>query len=95
MADVTFRIDYTVHVWEESRTFVAHAMPLDIMSHGDTPEEARHAVDEAVSLFFNTAQDMGTLHDVLEESGYTYDGSKWMSPSPVSVERHSLSISES
>jgi len=50
--------------------YVAHAMPLDVMSAGSTPDETRTALDEAVHLFLMTAIDMGTLDDILRESGY-------------------------
>jgi len=33
-------IEYTVQIWKEGNQFVAHAMPLDVMSSGRTPEEA-------------------------------------------------------
>ena len=58
-------IDFTVHIWKEGDQFVAHAMPLDVASSGQTPEEARKALDEAVRLFLATAGDMGTLEEVL------------------------------
>lgn len=63
-------IEYTVQIWKEGNQFVAHAMPLDVMSSGRTPEEARKALDEAVHLFLVTAADMGTLDEILEEAGY-------------------------
>lgn len=63
-------IEYTVQIWRESNQFVAHAMPLDVMSSGRTPEEARTALDEAVHLFLVTAADMGTLDEILDEAGY-------------------------
>ena len=52
-----------------ARQFVAHAMPLDVMSAGVSPEAAREALDEAVRLFLLTAQDHGTLPEVLAEGG--------------------------
>ena len=63
-------IEYTVHIWEEGGQYVAHAMPLDVMSSGGTPEEARKALDEAVHVFLVTAADIGTLKEILEEAGY-------------------------
>ncbi len=69
-------IEYTVHIWKEGYQFVAHAMPLDIASSGQTPEEARKALDEAVHLFLVTAADMGTLEEVLQEAGYELQASQ-------------------
>jgi predicted RNase H-like HicB family nuclease len=64
-------IDYSVQIWREAEQYVAHAMPLDVMSAGATPEDARRALDEAVGLFLKTAADMGTFEQVLEEAGRT------------------------
>ena len=62
-------IDLTINIWEEGNQFVAHALPLDVMSSGSTPEAARHAVDEAIRCFLISAADHGTLEQVLEECG--------------------------
>ena len=67
------KISYTVQIWQEDGQYVAHAMPLDVASCGATAEEARRAVDEAVSLFLSTAAEHGTLGEVLEDAGYRYD----------------------
>ena len=62
-------IEYIIQLWQEGGTFIAHAMPLDVMSAGNTPEEARKALDEAVQLFLLTAADTGALQEILEECG--------------------------
>jgi len=64
------RIDYTVQIWREGGQYIAHAMPLDVASAGETPEGARQAVDEAVRLFLATAAEHGSLEEVLEDAGY-------------------------
>ena len=76
----TRNVDYTVQIWKEESQFIAHAMPLDVMSSGPTPEDARKAVDEAVGVFLRTAADQGTLDDVLRETGYILRDGNWMSP---------------
>ena len=68
------QIEYTVQVWQEGKQFVAHAMPLDVMSCGPTPERASQALKEAVELYLVTASDAGTLAEVLEEAGYEPQG---------------------
>ena len=85
----TKNIEYTVQIWKEGDQFVAHAMPLDVMSSGKTPEEARTALDEAVHLFLITAMDIGTLEEVLQELGYEFKEEMWVSPSWIAVEKHS------
>ena len=80
-------VDYTVQIWKEGHHYVAHAMPLDVMSAGLTPDEARKALDEAVHLFLMTAVDMGTLDDLLQEAGYELREGNWVSPTWVAIER--------
>ena len=86
------KIDYTVQIWREGGQFVAHAMPLDVASSGATPQAARAALDEAVALFIKTAGGRGTLNEVLEDSGYEFDGSTWRSPDWVCIEKHSAPL---
>ncbi|MEW5941560.1 MAG: hypothetical protein AB1750_17990 [Chloroflexota bacterium] len=86
-------IDYMVQIWQEGEQFIAHAMPLDIMSAGATVQQAREALQEAVELFFATASDMGTLNDILEEAGYQYHEGEWISPAWIAVEKHSAMAS--
>ena len=63
-------IGTTIRIWREDDQFIAHAMPIDVMSCGPTPEAARQAVEEAVRLFLRTAEEAGTLAEVLKECGY-------------------------
>jgi hypothetical protein len=85
-------IEYMVHIWQETRQYIAHAMPLDVISAGLSPEEARKTLDEAVHLFLITAADMRTLEDVLQESGYEFSQGGWVCPSWVAIERHSTVV---
>ena len=85
-------IEYTIQIWKEDKQFVAHAMPLDVMSSGQTPDGARVALYEAVDLFLDTAAGMGTLDEILQETGYQYRQRNWISPAWVAVERHSTPV---
>ena len=85
-------VEYTAQIWQEGDQFVAHAMPLDVMSAGRTPDEARKALDEAVHLFLVTAADMGTLDDVLQETGYELRNGIWAAPAWIAIERHSTMV---
>jgi hypothetical protein len=67
-------------------------MPLDVASSGETPEAARAALDEAVKLFIKTAEQQGTLTEVLEDAGYEHDGGTWRSPDWIGVEKHSAPL---
>ncbi len=85
-------IEYTVQIWKEGNQYVAHAMPLDVMSSGMTPEEARTALDEAVHLFLDTASERGALQDVLEDAGDELIRGIWQSPSWIAIEKHSMAV---
>lgn len=82
-------LEYTVQIWKEGDQFIAHAMPLDVMSSGPTVDAAREALGEAVDLFLETAAEVGTLEEVLQECGFDLQEGHWVSPSWVSVEKHS------
>ena len=67
MATCAPSIEYTVQVWQEGDAFIAHAMPLDVISAGETPEKARLALDEAVRLFLKVTTDMSTATEALRQ----------------------------
>ena len=86
-------IDYTVNIWREDEQFIAHAMPLDVASSGQTPDDARRALDEAVRGFLATCADMGTLRHVLEDAGYRLnEADVWQSPQWIAVERREAAL---
>jgi predicted RNase H-like HicB family nuclease len=46
----------TANIWREQGGYVSHCPDLDIASQGDTVEEARANLQEAVDLFFESAE---------------------------------------
>ena len=70
-------IEYTVNIWKEGNQYIAHAMPLDIVSSGPSPEDAKDALNEAVHLFLETLHETGTLEEVLNECGYEIRENEW------------------
>lgn len=77
---MTLRIQHLVQVWEEEGVYVARAVPLDVMSCAENPDDARRNLAEAVELFLKTASAEGTLEEVLAECGYVRDGEDWRAP---------------
>jgi predicted RNase H-like HicB family nuclease len=71
---------FTVRIFKEGPTFVAHVPELDISSCGDTETAARNNIREAVSGFVETAQQMGTLKGILEEAGYRFENGHGYEP---------------
>jgi predicted RNase H-like HicB family nuclease len=72
--------------FEEGDVIVAHCVPLDVSSCGQDMEEARRNVREAIELFLETCEDIGTLNEVLEESGFVRDGERWIPPAVLQVD---------
>ena len=73
--------------YAETATFVAHVPELDVWTCGDTAEDARRNVRDAVRGFLETADQLGTLSDILQEAGYRRDGDGWRPPEFVSFDR--------
>ena len=83
---------FTVHIFKEGNTFVAYAPELDLSSCGDTADEARKNICDAVRGFLETSEEMGTLNEILEEAGYRHEGENWMPPEFISLDRMTLSL---
>ena len=62
-------IQFTTQIFKEGRTFVAHTPELDVSSCGGTKEKALSNLKEAVMLFLEEAEKMGTLNRILGEAG--------------------------
>lgn len=49
--------------------YSALCVEIGVASQGETVEEARENLKEAVELYLETAEELGTLDNVLEEAG--------------------------
>lgn len=70
--------------------YVAHTSQLDISSCGGTKEKAVKNLKEAVRLFLEEAERMGTLTRILEEAGYSRRRAKLEGPKFVSLQQVSI-----
>ncbi|MDQ1318656.1 MAG: hypothetical protein QG588_2318 [Candidatus Poribacteria bacterium] len=78
-------------IWKEGNVYVSYCPRLDVSSCGDTIEDARKMLREAVRLFLEVAEKKGTLQEILEESGYHLENNqKWEPPRLVSTELTSI-----
>lgn len=68
MAPINLQIP--VFMFKEGNTFVAYTPALDLSSCGSTLEEAQNNFKDAVSLFLNELEEMGTLDKVLVKLGW-------------------------
>ena len=85
-------IQFTTRIFKEGRTFVAHALELDVSSCGGTKDRAVKNLKEAVRLFLEEAEKMGTLDRILEESGYSKNRRQITPPKFISVQRMSMPL---
>jgi predicted RNase H-like HicB family nuclease len=85
-------IQFTTQIFKEGRTFVAHTRELDVSSCGGTRQKALRNLKEAVRLFLDEAERMGTLEQILEEAGYLKRKSKLQGPKFITTQRVSLPL---
>lgn len=81
-----FTIDYDMLIFKEGESFISYCPELDISSCGNSIEQAKDMLREAVRLFLEEAEKMGTLEDILEECGYHKEDGNWVPPKLVATE---------
>ena len=85
-------IGYTIHTFREGDSYVAYVPELDLSSCGATNDEARRNIREAVQAFIETSEEMGTLDEILEESGYQRIGDAWSAPEFIALDREKATL---
>lgn len=85
-------ISFTVHIFREGDTFVAHTPELDLSSCGDTTQAAETNIKDAVLGFLEVADEQGNLTQVLEEAGYRKEGASWRAPELISTGRMAVGL---
>jgi predicted RNase H-like HicB family nuclease len=73
-------VRYTCRLSLEDETVVSVCPEFNVSSLADTAEEAVASLHEAVTLFLEECQRMGTLEMVLEEAGYRPAGPRGRKP---------------
>jgi len=89
-------INFITQIWQEGKMYVAYSPELDVSSCGKTPLEARKNLHEAVEIFLEETSKMGTLNEILEESGFIkekYDDKvRWQPPKIISTGKERIAI---
>lgn len=87
-------INFTAQIWKERKMYVSYCPELDVSSCGRTPKEAKKNLLEAVEGFLEEAKKMGTLKEILRESGFVKETQKrWKAPEWISLGREKVLIS--
>lgn len=85
-------ISLRIEIFKEGDVYVALSPELNVSSFGDTIEDAKKSFKEAVEAFIEECREMGTLEDVLEESGFSKINNSWKSRKPLAEEDLALAV---
>ncbi len=81
-----------IEIFKEGEEYVALSPELNVSSFGQTIEEAKSSIKEAIEAFMEECERMGTLEDVLEEAGFIRDVDIWVARSPIAEERLAFAV---
>jgi len=79
---VVFRAEF----FREGDLHIGLAPELNVSSSGETLDEAKQSLKEAVDGFLEECETMGTLEDVIEEAGFEKTGNQWLPRQPIAAE---------
>lgn len=68
------RIVFRAEFFREDDLYIGLAPELDVSSFGESLEEAKRSLEEAVLAFVEECEAMGTLEEVLREAGFDWEG---------------------
>jgi len=89
--DYTVNISVRIEIFKEGDVYVALSPELNVSSFGETIDDAKKSFKEALEAFIEECQEMGTLEEVLEESGFSKINNSWESRKPIVEENLALS----
>ena len=81
------KVVYKAEIFAEGDCFVGYCRELDVLSFGDTPEDASSSLQEAVEAFLEGCEYLGTLEDVMVDSGFEKRNDIWKLRERVVEER--------
>ena len=81
-----------IELFKEGDVYVALSPELNVSSFGESIDDAKESLREAIELFVEECQEMGTLEDVLEESGFSRIDDSWTSRKPLFQEELALAV---
>ncbi len=84
------KVVFNSEVFIEGDVYVALCPELNVSSFGDTIDEAKTSLKEAVEAFVEECEAMGTLEEVLEEAGFNKrlePSEMWLPREPIVEEK--------
>ncbi len=80
MPKVHMDFDIQVVFLKEGDIFVCMSPSLDLVSHGDSYEDALRSFKTTLKIFLTETVKLGTLKKVLLDCGWTAEGKKLVAP---------------
>ncbi len=77
------KIELQIEYFEEDGLIVALCPELQVSSFGDTLADAERSIKEALELFFEECETLGTVDEVLEKSGFRDANGNWVHWQPI------------
>lgn len=71
MTQVLMKLELPATIRKKGNWYLSACPVVDVMSQGETKEEALENLVDALSLFFISCFERGTLDDVLKQCGFT------------------------
>jgi len=68
---ITFEAHLPIKIKKKGKWFIACCEVLDVITQGESKIKAKENLEEAVGELIATCYEMGTLDEVLKESGFT------------------------
>ena len=67
---ITFTAKLPIQIIKKKKWFIASCSALDVASQGETEEEAKKNIGEALFMFLGSCLERGTLDAVLKQCGF-------------------------
>ncbi len=87
---MTRRIVFRAEFFKEGDLYVGLAPEFNVSSFGETLDEAKRSLQEAVETFLEECEAMGTFEEVIEEAGFEKRGDQWLPRQPIAAELLSI-----
>ena len=81
------KVIYDAEIFAEGDCYVGLCREFDVASVGDDPADASDSLHEAVETFLEGCEYLGTLDEVLEETGFEKVDGTWKLRERVTVSK--------
>lgn len=76
-------IQVKCEIFQEEDLYVGICPELNVSSFGETIEETKASLQEALIAFLEECEEMNTLQEVLQEAGFIQENNVWLPRKPL------------